>query len=555
MMRSHSPVRAVEPEPGAHGQASLRSGLDERRRGWFWHWNSIVTQYAPLIGLKGIGLLNSYTVWTDRRSDSPLHGYAFPSQEAEAAFYGEDRQELITINKILVTLGLIEIRKEMVVRIDARGRRWRVPHNLYRVRDSSDGYTLTTDAVRAVLELAERDAEVFRYIRHIFAPRFAPIDRQNPWHDILTELQPTPLWQRLARRAAATAESYRRRAARARGTAPAQEPVAPPSSVAGSDTAWPEPVSGSSVTDSNIAVSTVAEPHSAPSSTVASSDRTYHQSESRTTFESRSNDSGQSFSATGNIERDSGLPLPLESDSPIPESPQFAQREYRNQRGETAPQGSTAALEPLLAMLCASSGERVRENGPALPATLIAELTPAVRSQTPELTPEDWLLAAVIEAVDQMGADATLDDVAAICRRWMRAGFRTPAPDSVPDTAAAMAAKPDLAAAQAAGDGQVAHHAGTPTLEPVAPTGLEPLLDDGRFWQAVLQEVCRHVSLPVYRTWFHDAVLLRREPQRVVVQAPTRLAADWLRTRGVRVLEQALTHIAGTSLEIQVVTP
>ena len=87
-----------------------RSGDDARQRGWFWHWNSMVTQYAPLIGLKGIGLLNSYTVWTDRREHSPYHGYAFPSQASEAAFYGEDRAELITINKILVALDLIEIR-------------------------------------------------------------------------------------------------------------------------------------------------------------------------------------------------------------------------------------------------------------------------------------------------------------------------------------------------------------------------------------------------------------------------------------------------------------
>src|SRR5437764_11738845 len=57
-----------------------RSGEDVRRRGWLWHWNSVVTQYAPLIGLKGIGLLNSYTVWTDRRDESPHRGYAFPSQ-------------------------------------------------------------------------------------------------------------------------------------------------------------------------------------------------------------------------------------------------------------------------------------------------------------------------------------------------------------------------------------------------------------------------------------------------------------------------------------------
>ena len=71
--------RALAPVPEA-----ARSGEDTRRRGWFWHWNALVTQYAPLIGLKGVGLLNSYTVWTDRREESPHRGYAFPSQQSEA---------------------------------------------------------------------------------------------------------------------------------------------------------------------------------------------------------------------------------------------------------------------------------------------------------------------------------------------------------------------------------------------------------------------------------------------------------------------------------------
>ncbi len=122
----------------------VRGGDDTRRRGWFWHWNSIVTQYAPLIGLKGVGLLNSYTVWTDRREESPHRGFAFPSQQSEADFYGEDRAELITINKMLVALDLIEIRKEMVLRVDEQGRRWKVPHNFYRVKDHGDGFGLNS---------------------------------------------------------------------------------------------------------------------------------------------------------------------------------------------------------------------------------------------------------------------------------------------------------------------------------------------------------------------------------------------------------------------------
>jgi len=199
----------VPPQPRAGSGRSRaqearpeRSGEDARRRGWFWHWNTIITQFAPLIGLKGVGLLNSYTVWTDRREDSPYQGYAFPSQQAEAAFYGEERAELITINKILVALDLIEIRKEMVTRTDEAGRRWRVPHNFYRVKDRPDGFALTPEAVLRVVELAARDQAVYRYIRHIFSARFAPIDRDNVWHQILPLVRQHPTWQRLAQRAA-----------------------------------------------------------------------------------------------------------------------------------------------------------------------------------------------------------------------------------------------------------------------------------------------------------------------------------------------------------------
>lgn len=189
---------------GVVGDASAqvsRSGEDVRKRGWFWHWNSIVTQYAPLLGLKGVGLLNSYTVWTDRREESPHRGYAFPSQQSEADFYGEDRAELITINKILVALDLIEIRKEMVLRVDAQGRRWKVPHNLYRVKDHGDDVSLTTKDVLRVIDLADRDRAVYRYLRRVFSPRFSPIDHANVWHQILEEVRPTPAWQRLAARA------------------------------------------------------------------------------------------------------------------------------------------------------------------------------------------------------------------------------------------------------------------------------------------------------------------------------------------------------------------
>ncbi|CAN5724541.1 hypothetical protein BH23CHL5_BH23CHL5_27700 [soil metagenome] len=223
-------------------QPAARSGEDSRRRGWFWHWNAIVTQFAPLVGLKGVGLLNSYTVWTDRREESPHRGYAFPSQQSEADFYGEDRSELITINKILVELDLIEIRKEMVLRVDEAGRRWRVPHNLYRVKDRDDGFSLTAAAVDRVVHLADRDKTVYRYIRHIFSPRFKPIDSNNVWATILDDLRPTPIWARLADRAAqedARASARTKAGHRSRKASAAEDPMNPgaPAAITPNDSA------------------------------------------------------------------------------------------------------------------------------------------------------------------------------------------------------------------------------------------------------------------------------------------------------------------------------
>ena len=143
-------------------------------------------------------MVNSYTVWTDRREESPHRGYAFPSQQSEADFYGEDRAELIAINKILVTLNLIEIRKEMVLRVDEQGRRWKVPHNFYRVKDHGDGFILGGGDVLRVVELADHDQAVYRSIRHIFSTRFSPIDGDNVWTHILPEIRQTEVWQRLA---------------------------------------------------------------------------------------------------------------------------------------------------------------------------------------------------------------------------------------------------------------------------------------------------------------------------------------------------------------------
>ena len=170
----------------------VRTGEDTRQRGWFWHWNELHTEYEPLLKHSGIGLITSYIVWTDRREHSPYRGYAFPSLQSQAAFSGSDRAELITINRILVALDLLEIRKEMVLRVDEQGHNWRVPHNLYRVKDRSGNPHLTARDVLRVLDLAEERKDVYRHIRHIFTSAFVPVSRTNIWHQLLPDLAPLP---------------------------------------------------------------------------------------------------------------------------------------------------------------------------------------------------------------------------------------------------------------------------------------------------------------------------------------------------------------------------
>ncbi len=275
--------------PAAPANQPERSGEDSRRRGWFWHWNTIITQFAPLIGLKGVGLLNSYTVWTDRREHSPYRGYAFPSQQAEAAFYGEDRAELITINKILVALDLIEIRKEMVTRTDEAGRRWRVPHNFYRVKDRPEGFVLSPDAVLRVVELAARDEHVYRYIRHIFSSRFAPIDRENVWHQILPIVRRHPLWQQLAARAAiedarfsarTRAGHVRRKAVQASNetlSSVAESDTGSPTTVAATNNGSPTDVAPCNNAPTLESQTTVGPSNREEASSVAPADNTYDQ--------------------------------------------------------------------------------------------------------------------------------------------------------------------------------------------------------------------------------------------------------------------------------------
>jgi hypothetical protein len=196
-------------------------GIDSRQRGYFWGPNQLIKDWAPLIGLDGIGLLNTYDVWCDRREGSATQGFAFPSRNQESSFYGESKASLAVITSILEATGLLHI--EVQERTTGHGRggggSTRTRKNFYRLVNRD--WTLTLADVIAVLELADQDKRVFKRIAHIFKPNFAPIDgKNNPWKTILPEVRQHPLWQKLEARAQKRAASYRNRRGKGDGGRP-----------------------------------------------------------------------------------------------------------------------------------------------------------------------------------------------------------------------------------------------------------------------------------------------------------------------------------------------
>jgi hypothetical protein len=429
---------------GVVGDASAtRSGDDTRRRGWFWHWNSIVTQYAPLLGLKGVGLLNSYTVWTDRREESPHRGYAFPSQQREADFYGEDRAELITINKILVALDLIEIRKEMVLRTDDKGRRWRVPHNFYRVKDKGDDFTLTGDDVMRVVELADRDRAVYRYLRHIFSAKFQPIDSNNVWTGILETIRQDPTWQRLATRVArdearASARTRAGHAARkanfgmpvsvdtpaaqeeANDTAGVENEVSQQTNVASTNKGQDVDVGESNTGSSEDSATSVGPTSNALPTSVAPTNTTYNQKRTTTTTTGKWTEAGDKRSSpprtsiTGERDKKT-MSVAMESQS-VPGA-------HGSGPGAMPPGDAPGQLAALQAFEEANSRPPTAAERKLL-AEIASRFEPVARSQgsAPDVTGWSWVKDAIYEAVEAGSAYVAPRRVREILSRWEREG-------------------------------------------------------------------------------------------------------------------------------------
>ena len=576
MTSSRRPHRTSAAPPLAPVPAPTRGGEDVRRRGWFWHWNALVTQYAPLIGLKGVGLLNSYTVWTDRREESPHRGYAFPSQVSEANFYGEDRAELITINKILVALDLIEIRKEMVLRVDAQGRRWKAPHNFYRVKDHGDDFTLGAADVLRVAELAAKDRAVYRYVRRVFSPRFAPIDGDNVWVRILLEVRAAPVWQQLAAKAAAEEEraSARTRAGHAarKGSNPtpgarSETGSAPPffvpsggddattaasgndssgvaiergteTSVASVNTGLAVDVGGTNRGSPRKRPSTVAPANAGDPTVVGPTNTTYHQS-STTTKEStdgrfdehdaRSAASGDTALHTAVI-RERGISGPARRPPADGPGEAAALRAFEGANDRAATPAERTILRDLAARF-----------------QPVADAARVERDDVPD-SGWGWLEAAVWEAVEAGSAFVAPRRLREILLRWERDGFPRPR-------------DPEPAMTRSTGrpPGRARHAA--EALQ--APRPLSPVfviqevgLSNRQVWAAALAELAGEadVSRADLETWLRPASLIGREGDTLIVGAPNAVARDRIANRLLAPLRRALAATMGVALNVVVET-
>jgi hypothetical protein len=557
------------PEPS-------RAGEDVRRRGWFWHWNALVTQYAPLIGLKGVGLLNSYTVWTDRREESPHRGYAFPSQQSEADFYGEDRAELITINKILVALDLIEIRKEMVVRADPQGRRWKVPHNFYRVKDHGDDFSLDPSDVLRVAELAARDRAVYRYVRRVFSPRFSPIDGDNVWGRILPEVRLTPVWQGLAARAAAEEDraSARTRAGHAarKGAAtdietePSVEPLASPpffapdtgdgaaigssgndsasvanpsagsTTVAAINTGLPVDVGGSNRGSRQARRSSVAPANEAGQTDVAPSNTTYHQSS--TTTKDAIDESEVELSVVG---RDGGPTIGTMTTTRTGQSGGPGTRPPADGPGETA---ALRAFESANDR-AATPAERKLLRDLAARFEPVAAAAQQERQDVPG-SGWGWLEAAVWDAVEAGSAFVAPRRVREILLRWERDGFPQPR-DPGPPRPEPPRGVPIRSASR--------DDAPPPRTPAPLFTVEEVGLSNRQVWAATLAELARRgdVSRADVETWLRPAGLIGRDGATLLIGAPNAVARDRIVSRLLPALRQAIAATIGVTVGVEVI--
>jgi hypothetical protein len=582
MAKPRNPRPNDEKITGVDFTTEVRTGEDTRQRGWFWHWNELHTEYEPLLKHSGIGLITSYIVWTDRREHSPYRGYAFPSLQSQAAFSGSDRAELITINRILVALDLLEIRKEMVLRVDAQGHKWRVPHNLYRVKDRSGDPHLTAQDVTRVLELAAERKDVYRHIRHILTSGFVPISRNNIWHQILAELKPTPLWQRLSAQALEEEARFSARSkAGHKSRKSADDASADTERPAGKRTVRPVEdaeldddffVPGSE--DEKATAAVISRQGSAPVGTVSATSvaATNDGCQTSGAASNQGFDEDRQSSGAGSNE---GQPTSVAPSNPMYDQSIQTTRTKKGDRGQGTEEAVTdipmvvtgAVTEPGVPLSQVGSGPGngfAPANGPdrAAALTAFAEANGRVPTAAEERllggiadeagADQGWAIvtAAIYEAVDSGSAYVAPKRIREIVRRWLREGL----PEDIagapgPETGSPVAIEPDPRAIEDDLDDQTENR---PFW--VAEAGIGSV----QLWAAVVDLIAQQgAARPAeIHDYLKPAVLLERTgPAALRLGVPHDLARQRIERRWRPALEDALAQLlggVGWDLEIEV---
>jgi hypothetical protein len=461
----------------------------------------------------------------------------------------------------------------MVLRVDEAGRRWRVPHNLYRVKDRDDGFSLTVGAVERVVQLAGKDKAVYRYIRHIFSPKFRPIDANNVWTGILETARSSPTWVQLAEKAALedARASARTRAGHESRKSPAKSkpgdsqsatPVGNDSTTVNSrggvQTIVAMTNTGSRV---NVApanngldgdsASGVAQSNEAGASDVAPANTTYHQSNTTTTTENERPPEIEVQPA------DSVAPKVVEQVSFGPgggEAPadragqEAALRAFHDANHREA----TIAERKLLHDLAERFEMTARESG-----------TPGRQSGW------QWVTAAIFDAVDAGSTFVAPRRVREILIRWERDGF--------PGEHNAKAAKPSKRGTREPrqqpsrpGSAVAVHSdegdAGSATVEPLlaaqAPLPIEPFpvpeigLSSAQLWQAVLDDLQRagSVGRANVEAWLRPSTLAGRDDRGAfIIGVPNRLVQKRVADRFAPAIADCLAGLLGIPCAVEVV--
>jgi hypothetical protein len=461
----------------------------------------------------------------------------------------------------------------MVLRTDPQGRRWKVPHNFYRVKDHGDDFTLGTPHVLRVAELAAADRAVYRYVRRVFSPKFSPIDGANVWTQILPEVRRTPVWQELAARTEqeetrASARTKAGHAARKGGgvtstndpdffvpggrdetATPAEDndsgavtmPEKEATSVASINTGFGVDVAGTNRGSRSQDRSDVGATNTGDPTSVAPTNTTYD--ESRTTTKRPGKDEKQKTTISAPAQASETMVSvsgSVTTGGPGAQPPMDAAAQMAALRAFE--QANDRAATPAERKLLRDLAERY---------DAVAESAAAASADVPG-SGWGWLEAAVWEAVEAGSAFVAPRRLREILQRWERDGF--PGTNAVGTSrqqgTTEPVAAPTWAAAPARG-GEPAMIA-EPVNFPIAEVGLS----SRQVWAAVLEEMAQRgsVSRADLETWLRPASLIGREGETLLIGAPNAVARDRITTRLLPALREAITATLGVSVEIAVVS-